>query len=266
MVRQAIHRRPGPISLALSAAALVAAAALSRAAELDMPATIEQVKGSIVAIGTFERARNPAFSFAGTGFAVSDGLRIATNEHVLPRTLNSERNETLAIALRARDGSVQVRAARKLAADSAHDLALLEVQGTPLPALRLGDSALVREGELYLFTGFPIGAVLGLYPVTHRTMIAALTPIVIPAARADQLDARAVRRLTSGAFSVFRLDGTAYPGNSGSPVYRPDSGEVIAIVNSAFIKGTKESALKQPSGISYAIPVSKLKQLLEESR
>jgi S1-C subfamily serine protease len=65
---------------------------------------------------------------------------------------------------------------------------------------------------------------------------------------------------------VFQLDGTAYPGNSGSPVYRPDSGEVIAVVNSAFIKGTKESVLKQPSGISYAIPVSKLKQLLQESR
>src|SRR5205085_10433049 len=137
-------RRPGPVSLALSAAALVSAAALSCAAEKDMPATIEQVKRSIVAIGSFERTRNPAFSFAGTGFAVGNGLQIATNEHVLPKTLNTERNETLAIALRAPDGSVQIRPARKLAADPAHDLALLEVQGTPLPPLRPGDSTLVR--------------------------------------------------------------------------------------------------------------------------
>jgi serine protease Do len=101
--------------------------------------------------------------------------------------------------------------------------------------------------------------------VTHRAMIAALTPIVIPAARADKLDARAVRRLAAGAFAVFQLDGTAYPGNSGSPVYDAVSGEVVGIVNSVFVKGTKESALTSPSGITYAIPAVKLKQLLEQS-
>ena len=66
-----------------------------------------------------------------------------------------------------------------------------------------------------------MGAVLGLYPVTHRSMIASVTPIAISAARSDQLDARTVRRLSSGVFVVFQLDGTAYPGNSGSPVYHP---------------------------------------------
>jgi S1-C subfamily serine protease len=64
---------------------------------------------------------------------------------------------------------------------------------------------------------------------------------------------------------VFQLDGTAYPGNSGSPVYHPASGEVVGIVNSVLVKGTKESALKTPSGITYAIPVQKLKALLEGS-
>jgi len=108
--------------------------------------------------------------------------------------------------------------------------------------------------------------VLGLFPVTHRTMISAVTPIVIPAARADQLDARSLRRLQAGAYRVFQLDGTAYPGNSGSPVYHPDSGEVIGILNSVFVKSTKEAALTQPSGISYAIPAQKLKELLDRTR
>ena len=220
------------------------------------------MKPSIVAVGTFERLRNPQFSFAGTGFAIGDGLRIATNDHVLPKVLNSERNETVAIAVRDADGSTHIRPARKVAADSTHDLAVLEIQGAPLPALRLGDSAKVREGEIYLFTGFPIGTVLGLHPVTHRTMIASLTPIAIPAARADQLDARTARRLASGTFQVFQLDGTAYPGNSGSPVYDPASGEVIGIVNSVFVKGTRESAISHPSGITYAIPVQPLKELV----
>lgn len=258
MVRQPIRRRACLAALSLALALPIAGSAQNAA-----PATIAKVKASIVAVGTFERLRNPGFSFAGTGFAVDDGLRIVTNDHVLPKMLNAERNETLAIAVRASDGSTQIRPVRKLAADASHDLALLELQGAPLPALRLGDSDLVREGETYLFTGFPIGAVLGLYPVTHRTMIAALTPIVIPAAGAAKLDARAARRLAAGAFPVFQLDGIAYPGSSGSPVYDPASGEVIGIVNSVLVKGTKESALAQPSGITYAIPTRKLKELME---
>jgi S1-C subfamily serine protease len=261
VVRQPLRRR-------IRAAALSLALGLPVAGYADnpAPATISRVKASIVAVGTFERLRNPQFSFAGTGFVVGDGLRIATNAHVLPKALDGGRNETLAIAVRTSDGAVQIRPARKLAVDSAHDLAVLELQGAPLPALRLGDSERVREGETYLLTGFPIGAILGLHPATHSTMIAAVTPIVIPAARADKLDARAARRLATGAFPIFQLDGTAFPGNSGSPVYDPTSGEVVGIVNSVFVKGTKESALTAPTGITYAIPAQKLRELLERGR
>jgi hypothetical protein len=111
----------------------------------------------------------------------------------------------------------------------------------------------VREGETYLFTGFPIGAVLGLYPVTHRTMIAALTPIAIPASTAARLDAGAIRQLAAGAYSVFQLDGTAYPGNSGSPVYDAASGEVIGIVNSVLVKSTKDSSAAGKAATSLSI-------------
>jgi serine protease Do len=260
VVRAPLRRR------ACLAALSLALAAPSVLAENAGPATIARVKASVVAVGTFERLRNPPFSFAGTGFAVGTGLHIATNAHVLPKQLASERNELLAIALRAADGSVQVRVARKAATAPEHDLALLEIQGSPLPPLTLGNSEAVREGEMYLLTGFPIGPVLGLYPVTHRGMIAAVTPIVIPAQRSSQLDPRALRRLKDGAFSVFQLDGTAYPGNSGSPVYHPETGAVIGIVNSVFVKATKESALTAPSGITYAIPAQKLKELLQDRR
>ena len=119
---------------------------------------------------------------------------------------------------------------------------------------------------MILFTGFPIGAALGPYPATHRGMIAAVTPIAIPQARSAELDPHVIRRLTSGAFPVFQLDATAYPGNSGSPVYDPDSGEVLGIVNMVFVKGTKEAALTQPSGITYAVPSAHLRNLLEKAR
>ena len=85
-------------------------------------------------------------------------------------------------------------------------------------------------------------------------MISAITPIAIPQGRAADLDPAVIRRLASGPFSVFQLDATAYPGSSGSPIYDPATGDVLGIVNMVFVKGTKETALSQPSGITYAIP------------
>jgi S1-C subfamily serine protease len=236
------------------------------AADGGAPATIARIKASIVAVGSFERLRNPQFSFSGTGFVVGDGLLVATNDHVVPKSLNYERGEAIAVAVPVAGSKVQIRSARLAATDPSGDLALLRLDGAPLPALALGDAQAVREGEWYLFTGFPIGSVLGLFPVTHRAMIAAVTPIAIPAARADQLDARVARRLSSGAFPVFQLDATAYPGNSGSPVYHPESGAVVGIVNSVFVKGTREAAFSQPSGITYAIPARQLIELLRDAR
>ena len=65
-------------------------------------------------------------------------------------------------------------------------------------------------------------------------------------------------------FNVFQLDAIAYPGNSGSPVYLAETGEVIGVVNSVFVKESREAVLERPSGISYAIPVRYLHALLEQ--
>jgi len=228
--------------------------------------TIERVKGSVVAIGTFERTRVPAFQFRATGFAVGDGSLIATNAHALPAVLDSERREMLVIAIPAPGREPQVREARELAVDVGTDLAVLKINGPPLPALKLGGLEGVREGQSVLFTGFPIGSVLGIIAATHRGMIAAITPIVIPPPVAANLDPRVLRRLTTGSFPVLQLDATAYPGNSGSPVYDPESGEVLGIVNMVFVKGTKEAVLTQPSGITYAIPAKHLQALLTKAQ
>jgi S1-C subfamily serine protease len=65
---------------------------------------------------------------------------------------------------------------------------------------------------------------------------------------------------------VFQLDGTAYPGNSGSPVYDIATGEVYAVLNKVFVQGGREAAVEQPSGISYAIPIDLARPLLDEYR
>jgi S1-C subfamily serine protease len=93
-------------------------------------------------------------------------------------------------------------------------------------------------------------------------MVSAITPIAIPQAHASELQPALVRRLASAMFPVFQLDATAYPGNSGSPIYDPATGDVVGIVNMVFVKGTKESALSQPSGITYAVPAKHIAALL----
>ena len=64
---------------------------------------------------------------------------------------------------------------------------------------------------------------------------------------------------------MLQLDATAYPGNSGSPLYEVGSGQVVGVLNSVLVKSTKESALENPTGISYAIPIDYLNKLLRKA-
>jgi S1-C subfamily serine protease len=232
-----------------------------RAAELTQ--TIERIKPSIVGIGTFQKARTPSLRFVGTGFVVADGRHVVTNAHTIQI---DEASKETRIVLVAKEGSPQPRDAELVAADSDHDLAVLRIAGEPLPALRIGDSASVREGQFLAFTGFPIGMVLGFHPATHRAMVAAITPIALPGLTAKQLTARSISRIRDSFYRVFQLDGTAYPGNSGSPLYDPDNGTVYGIINAVFVQGTREAAISRPSGITYAIPGQYIRDLLREAK
>lgn len=227
---------------------------------LDRPAVIERSKPSIVGIGTLQATRRPPNQLRGTGFVVTDGRHVVTNAHVLPEKLDDANREKLVVYVGS-GRNPEVRDATPVARDTEHDLVLLRVDGAPLPALAFGDSATVREGQDILFIGFPIGGVLGLYPVTSHGIVSAITPSVIPAATTRELTTRQIRALDDPYF-VFQLDATAYPGNSGSPVIATDSGLVIGIVNQVLVKETKENVLKDPSAITYAIPARFLETLL----
>jgi len=234
----------------------------------DTIETVARVKRSIVAVGTFEPTRSPPFQFRGSGFAVDDGSLIATNAHVLPEMLAPSGMEKIVVLLSSTAGDERsdVREVKRAAVDQNSDLALLRLTGPPVPPLELRDSDTVREGQEILLTGYPIGAVLGPFPATHRGIISAITPIAIPQGRGADLNAAVVRRLAHGSYPVFQLDATAYPGNSGSPIYDPLSGQVLGIVNMVLVKGTKEAALTQPSGITYAVPARHLRALIKTLR
>jgi S1-C subfamily serine protease len=226
----------------------------------DLPEVVQRIKPSVVAIGSYQSTRRPPADLRGTGFAVADGLHVITNAHVLPEALDTGHREMLAVFI-GRGERTEFRQAKKVAVDAEHDVAILRIPGPSLPALALGDDSAVMEGESVAFTGFPIAPVLGLYPVTHRGIVSSITPAAVAPPSSRLLDNRMIRRLDEN-YSVFQLDATAYPGNSGSPLYDAETGDVIGIVSSVFVKETKEKLLRDPSGISYAIPIRYAKALL----
>lgn len=234
---------------------------LSQAAQADLADTIERIKPSIVVVGTYKKTNSPQFLLRGTGFVVGNGNQIATNAHVVPESTDPD-GPFLVVQARINNGEVQVRQARLTNRDKEHDLAVLRIEGPPLPALTLANSDGVREGQEVGFTGFPIGGALGFSPVTHRGIVSSITPIALPSGNSQQLNEKLIHKLKGGVFNIFQLDATAYPGNSGSPVFNSESGEVIGVINMVFIKSTREAALSNPSGISYAIPATYLKALL----
>jgi serine protease Do len=262
-----VHRLLGRIGMAASLLLMLPVASLwpvSPAFAADLVDTVARIKPSIVGVATHQALRSPRTRLLGTGFVVADGNHVITSEHVLPEALDSEANEFLVIAVVGEGGREgEVRKAERVLVDVARDLALLRFEGDPLPALVLGEAAPVREGREIAFIGFPIGTRLGLVPATHRGIVSAITRIVMPPRAAREITPATARRLRD-PFEIYQLDATAYPGNSGSPLFEPESGAVLGVVNMVFVQEGGEP-ISRPSGISYAIPVRYVRHLLAQA-
>ena len=231
----------------------------------DLVDAVARVKPAVLIVGTYRPTDSPRFRLRGTGFVVAGGNHAITNAHVLPESTENTEGMTLAVQVRSAGQDLSMRTATVLEVDRVHDLALLRFDGPAVPALTLRDSTLVREGQSVAFMGFPIGSQLGFSPVTHRGIVSSITPAVMPAPTSRQLSEASIRGIRSGSFDIFQLDATAYPGNSGGPLFDPDTGEVVGVVNMVLLKNTREGALSQPSGISYAVPSNFIRSLLERA-
>lgn len=228
----------------------------------NLPAIITQVKPSVVAIAIFNPTASPRMKLLGSGFVIAPGDRVVTNYHVVSTPTDSAKNETY-VVLSGHGQQPRVHQILKLDNAPQHDLALLQIDGQ-LPSVKLASSDYIAEGTELAFTGYPITGVLGLYPATHRAMLSAISPVAIPADNSQVISAATLRQLRE-PFFIYQLDGTAYPGNSGSMLYQQDSGEVIGIINMVLVKKSREAVLSDPSGISYAIPVKHLHDLIRRA-
>lgn len=229
--------------------------------QAELSDVVAKVKPSVVGIGVHTPTSRPQNVLRGTGFVIGNGQYVVTNAHVLPEELDPALLQKMAVFIGS-GKSAKVREANIVATSKRYDLAVLKLAGSPLPALKLANDEFVADGSYIAFTGFPIGAVLGLYPVTHRGIIASVTPTVVPAVSAEQISLKMLKNMRN-PYLVYQLDATAYPGNSGSAMYDVKSGQVLGVINKVFVQETKEAVISKPSGITYAIPVKYLRQLLK---
>ncbi|WDE12269.1 S1 family peptidase [Thalassomonas haliotis] len=235
---------------------------LSPAAQANLSQTLKKIKPAVVGIGVHTPTGRPKNNLRGTGFVVGNGRYVVTNAHVLPDELDKSLKQSMVIFSGSGKKPTTLKA-KVIARSEYYDLAVLKFDAPALPAMKLAGAQFRSEGSYVAFTGFPIGAVLGLYPVTHRGIIASITPSVVPVVDAGQLSINMLKRMRD-PYLVYQLDATAYPGNSGSALYDIQSGEVIGIINKVFVQQTKEAVISNPSGITYAIPVKHLRDILTE--
>lgn len=229
----------------------------------DVVELVRASKPSVLAIGIYNATAAPRLTFRGTGFVVGDGTQVVTNAHVLPDPDDKTFGNEVRVRVVAGAAAPDERTAKVERVDRARDVALLRIAGAPLPALPLAARELAPEGTAIALMGFPIGGQLGMIPVTHRGLLSSVANVVMPTPSARQLNERAIKQLREGDFTIYQLDATAYPGNSGGPVLDTNSGKVIGVMSMVLAKGSREVAMQHPSGISYAIPIRHVIDLLE---
>jgi serine protease Do len=215
--------------------------ALAALADRARPAVVH-VRGNLVE--GHERARGGgALVSVGSGFLVTHGGYIVTNEHVIRGTVD--------IRVRLQDG--REMPACVAGADAATDVALLKVTPKgPLPVLPLGDSDQVRVGDTAVAIGSPFGfshsVTAGI--VSAKERVIDRTP--------DHDDPEEAGPDESYSFFI-QTDAAINVGNSGGPLL-DGSGAVIGI-NAAFWGGGQAA-----QGVSFAIPINIVKLLLPRLR
>ena len=155
----------------------------------------------------------------GSGFILSADGYVVTNHHVVADA------DEIMVKLNDRREFV----AKLIGSDQRSDVALLKIDATDLPTLKMGDSTDIQVGEWVLAIGSPFGfessATSGIVSATGRS-------------------------LPSDSYVPFiQTDVAINPGNSGGPLFNLD-GEVIGINSQIYSRSGGFM------GVSFAIPIN----------
>lgn len=183
---------------------------------LTEPQAVERVLPSVVLVSVADAT--------GTGFVVKPGL-IATNRHVV--------GTNTAITIRSETGPVL--RGRVVYRSSSEDIALVSFDDRSMPAARLGQTGLLRAGEVVIAIGYPYSSRNGMQggPTISRGLYSSIRLL------------NGVTYLQSGA--------TLNPGNSGGPLITL-KGEVV---------GMNTLSMRDADGIFFAVPSGSIVAAME---
>jgi Do/DeqQ family serine protease len=164
----------------------------------------------------------------GSGVIVSSKGYILTNHHVV------EAADEIEVALV--DG--KKLKARAVGSDPETDIAVLQVEGGPVPAITFGDTDALRVGDVVLAIGNPFGV--------GQTV----TMGIVSALGRNQLGINTFE-------NFIQTDAAINPGNSGGALI--DTAGNLVGINTAIFSRSGGSM-----GIGFAIPASSAKQVMEQ--
>ena len=207
----------------------------------DFVELIEKVAPAVVNIRTTERIESGARSpfrrrlpqgeevprGEGSGFIISADGYVVTNAHVVDGA-----SEVLVTLPDKREFKAKI-----VGADARTDVALVKVDATGLPTVRIGDVSRLRVGEWVLAIGSPFG------------LDSTVTAGIVSAKHRD----------TGSDIPFLQTDVAVNPGNSGGPLIST-RGEVVG-VNSQIL-----SPIGSYIGISFAIPIDEAMRVVDQLR
>lgn len=179
---------------------------------------------------------------SGSGIIIASDGWVVTNAHVVQgarriRIRLSE--EAAASALRDGKSRHALFDAKLLAADRDTDLALLKIEATDLPALELSDSSDLKQGQLVLAFGSPLG-------LDNSVSMGVVSSVA--------------RKLDPDSPTIYvQTDAAINPGNSGGPLV-DTSGRVVGI-NTLLLTRSGGN-----EGIGLAIPSNVVRSVYNQVR
>ena len=168
---------------------------------------------------------------SGSGFIISDDGYVVTNRHVV------EGATDVTVTLSTGDEYT----AKVVGSDSLNDVALLKVEATGLPAVKLGSSDKLAIGDMVCAIGNPLGSLTATLTVGYVS--------------------GKDRQVTTdnSTINMIQTDAAINSGNSGGPLFNM-YGEVVGITSAKYSGTTSSGASIE--GISFAIPIDDVMSII----
>ena len=173
----------------------------------------------------------------GTGFVVDPNGIIITNQHVVSDTSATYKVIT-------NDGKEYEVV--EILRDDSNDIAVLKIDATSLDSLELGDSDSLLVGQTVIAIGNPLGEYAG----------SVTTGVISGVNRSVTTSSGWFGSTTKVYEDVIQTDAAVNPGNSGGPLISTE-GKVI---------GVNFATTSNADNISFALPINRVKQRLDEYR